>query len=120
MLEKPTLISNHSTPSTEHNVHGLERAGSLAGGALMLAKGVRRGGVVGILQAVVGGLALVRGVRGQCATKAWLQRHRSELDSLRGDVERGAADLALLKASADAATRTATVTGNTSLNTPKL
>ncbi|MDH0300471.1 MULTISPECIES: YgaP-like transmembrane domain [unclassified Pseudomonas] len=106
------MLDFHSTPVLrEHNVHGLERASSLAGGALMISKGLRHGGLLGLLQVAVGGLALARGVSGHCSTKAWWQRHRAQYLRLHADIERGAAELKALKASADAATRTATVTG---------
>ncbi|MBA1201457.1 DUF2892 domain-containing protein [Pseudomonas capeferrum] len=115
------MLDIHSKPdASEHNVHGLERASSLAGGAFMISKGLRHGGLAGILQVAVGGLALMRGVKGHCSAKAWLQRHRNELHDLRSDIEGKAADLAALKANADVATRTVTVTGNDSLNSPKL
>ncbi|MDD2132423.1 DUF2892 domain-containing protein [Pseudomonas sp. 17391] len=97
--------------SPEHNVQGLERVGSLAGGALMFSKGLRHGGLVGLLQMVVGGLAVARGVSGHCSTKAWWQRHRQEYNRLRSDIERSAEQLQALKASAKAATREVTVTG---------
>ena len=84
--------------SPEHNVQGLERVGSLAGGALMFSKGLRHGGLVGLLQMVVGGLAVARGVSGHCSTKAWWQRHRQEYNRLRADIEQSAAQLQALKA----------------------
>jgi uncharacterized membrane protein len=99
------------TNPQQHNVHGLERASSLAGGALMISKGLRQGGLLGMLQVAVGGLALARGVSGHCSTKAWWQRHRAEYLRLHRDIERGAAELKALQASAEAATHTATVTG---------
>lgn len=101
------------TPLLVHtrNVHGWERASSLAGGALMISKGLRHGGLIGLLQIVVGGMALARGVSGHCSTKAWWQRHRADYLRLRGDIERGAAELKALKASAEAATQGVTVTG---------
>ncbi|MFG0409203.1 DUF2892 domain-containing protein [Pseudomonas sp. FYR_11] len=105
------MLDSHSAAPSQHNVHGLERASSLAGGALMFSKGLRRGGLVGLLQMAVGGLAVARGVSGHCATKAWWQRHRQEYQRLRSDIERSAADLEALKASAEAATRGVTVTG---------
>jgi len=106
------MLDIHSaTASSQHNVHGLERVSSLAGGALMFSKGLRHGGLVGLLQMVVGGLAVARGVSGHCSTKAWWQRHRQEYQRLRADIERSAAELETLKASADAATRGVTVTG---------
>ena len=42
------------TPFQSHppqNVHGWERIGSLAGGVLMMGKGLRRGGVIVVLNA---------------------------------------------------------------------
>ncbi|WP_336333929.1 DUF2892 domain-containing protein [Pseudomonas putida] len=105
------MLDIHSAASSQHNVHGLERVGSLAGGALMFSKGLRHGGLVGLLQMVVGGLALARGVSGHCSTKAWWQRHRQEYQRLRADIERSGAELEVLKASARAATRGVTVTG---------
>ncbi|MFB4392267.1 MULTISPECIES: DUF2892 domain-containing protein [unclassified Pseudomonas] len=97
--------------ASDRNVHGWERASSLAGGALMIGKGLRHGGAIGLLQVVVGGLALARGVSGHCSTKAWWQRHRAEYLGLRADIQRSARELEALKASADAATRGVTVTG---------
>ncbi|MNH30632.1 hypothetical protein D3C79_909390 [compost metagenome] len=106
------MLDIHSAAaSSQHNVHGLERISSLAGGALMLSKGLRHGGLVGLLQMVVGGLAVARGVSGHCSTKAWWQRHRQEYQRLRADIERSAAELEVLKASARAATSGVTVTG---------
>ena len=106
------MLDIHSAAtSQDKNVHGLERASSLAGGALMVSKGLRHGGLVGLLQIAVGGLALARGLSGHCATKAWWQRHRQEYHRLRSDIEHSAAELEALKASAEAATRGVTVTG---------
>jgi len=114
MLDIHSLNNPH-----EKNVHGLERASSLAGGALLLSKGLRRGGLVGILQVAVGGLALVRGFSGHCAAKSWLQQRRGQLHTLRSDIEQDAADLKALRTNADAATREASVTGDDGLLTPK-
>ncbi|WP_043202654.1 YgaP family membrane protein [Pseudomonas putida] len=105
------MLDIHAAASSQHNVHGLERVGSLAGGALMLSKGLRHGGLIGLLQMVVGGIAVARGVSGHCSTKAWWQQHRQEYHRLRSDIERSAAELEVLKASARAATRGVTVTG---------
>ncbi|HDS1746661.1 MULTISPECIES: DUF2892 domain-containing protein [Pseudomonas] len=106
------MLDIHSTTaSQDHNVQGLERVGSLAGGALMFTKGMRHGGLVGLLQMAVGGLAVARGVSGHCSTKAWWQKHRQEYHRLRSDIERSATELEALKRSAEAATRGVTVTG---------
>ncbi|HEK1687652.1 TPA: DUF2892 domain-containing protein [Pseudomonas putida] len=106
------MLDIHSASDRhEHNVQGWERVSSLAGGALMISKGMRHGGLIGLLQVAVGGMALARGIKGHCATKAWFHKHRAEYLRLHADIERGAAELKALKASAEAATRTVTVTG---------
>lgn len=57
----------------QHNVQGLERAASLAGGTLLIGKGLRRGGLGGCLQVMLGGLTLARGLSGRCRLKAAMQ-----------------------------------------------
>ena len=70
------------------NVHGWERAASLAGGLMLLRKGMRRGGLSGMLQLALGGMALARGVSGRCEAKRMLtasqpeQRQRSRSDAM--------------------------------------
>lgn len=103
----------------EHNVQGWERAGSVAGGVIMVGKGLRRGGLFGLIQVAIGGVALARGITGHSSVKSLLERGRSDLDKLRSSIERNGAELEALKASADAATRSATVTGHDSLKNPK-
>lgn len=100
----------------DHNVTGWERVSSLAGGALMASKGMRRGGLIGLLQVTVGGLALARGLKGQCQAKAWLQKQRADYRRLNAEIDRGAAELRALKDSAESATRTVTVTGKDPLS----
>lgn len=51
------------------NVHGWERAASVAGGLILLGKGVRRGGLSGLVQIAMGGMALARGMTGRCEAK---------------------------------------------------
>ena len=51
------------------NVHGWERTASVAGGLMLLGKGLRRGGVSGLLQLAMGGMALARGISGRCEAK---------------------------------------------------
>lgn len=51
------------------NVHGLERAASLTGGAVLLTRGLRRGGLLGLVQLAMGGMAMFRGVSGRCEMK---------------------------------------------------
>lgn len=103
----------------DHNVQGWERAGSVAGGMIMVGKGLRRGGLFGLIQVAIGGVALARGITGHSSVKSLLERGRSDLDMLRSSIERNGAELEALKASAEAATYSATVTGNDSLKNPK-
>lgn len=51
------------------NVEGFERAASIAGGLVLVGRGIRRGGFLGIVEFVIGGMVLARGVSGQCESK---------------------------------------------------
>ncbi|WP_028239590.1 YgaP-like transmembrane domain [Stutzerimonas azotifigens] len=109
--------------SVPQNVHGFERAASIAGGLVLLGKGLRRGGLGGMLQLAMGGMVLARGVTGRCEAKrvltdldehASMAEHKSSympLDASESDRDR-------LRANATAATETATVTGDDSLRSP--
>jgi hypothetical protein len=55
--------------SQPQNVHGLERAASLTGGAVLLTRGLRRGGLIGLAELAMGGMALLRGISGRCEMK---------------------------------------------------
>jgi hypothetical protein len=66
------------------NVHGWERTASVAGGLMLLGKGLRRGGLSGMLQLAMGGMALARGMSGRCEAKRILtetehQSHRQDM-----------------------------------------
>ncbi len=63
---------NSPYESHDQNVHGWERAASLAGGLLLLGLGARRGGASGLLQAAAGALVLLRGISGRCEAKRLL------------------------------------------------
>lgn len=65
---------SHDIP---HNVHGWERAASIAGGLLFLGKGLRRGGIGGLVQMALGGAALTRGMTGRCEAKRIYDEYRS-------------------------------------------
>ncbi|MGE8189369.1 YgaP family membrane protein [Pseudomonas sp. NPDC086278] len=103
----------------EQNVHGWERVGSLAGGVVMMGKGLRRGGIFGLIQVAIGGVALARGITGHSSAKSLLEKSRQDMNNVRAKIERAGEELNKLKANAEAATKTATVTGNDSLNSPK-
>ncbi|CAH0321594.1 MULTISPECIES: YgaP family membrane protein [Pseudomonas] len=101
------------------NVQGWERIGSLAGGVVMVGKGLRRGGVFGLLQVAIGGVAMARGITGHSSAKSFLEKSRQDMVNARARIERAGEELSRLKANAKAATKTATVTGNDSLKSPK-
>lgn len=122
MSELKRVERIESTPfqtSADQNVHGWERIGSLAGGVMMVGKGLRRGGIFGLIQVAIGGVALARGITGHSSAKSLLEKSRQDMDNVRAKIQRAAEDLNRLKANAEAATKTATVTGNDSLKSPK-
>ncbi|KAB0499885.1 YgaP family membrane protein [Pseudomonas vancouverensis] len=111
-----------STPfqsPSEQNVQGWERIGSLAGGVVMMGKGLRRGGLFGLIQVAIGGVALARGITGHSSAKSLLEKSRQDMNNVRAKIQRAGEELSQLKANAEAATKTATVTGNDSLKSPK-
>ncbi|MGL6242903.1 YgaP family membrane protein [Pseudomonas sp.] len=122
MSELKRVERIESTPfqtHSEQNVHGWERVGSLAGGVLMMGKGLRRGGIFGLIQVAIGGVALARGITGHSSAKSLLEKSRQDMNTVRAKIERAGEELSKLKANAEAATHTATVTGNDSLKSPK-
>ncbi|WP_085724702.1 DUF2892 domain-containing protein [Pseudomonas sp. R37(2017)] len=111
-----------STPfqsPSEQNVQGWERIGSLAGGVVMVGKGLRRGGIFGLIQVAIGGVALARGITGHSSAKSLLEKGRQDMNNVRAKIQRAGEELSQLKANAEAATKSATVTGNDSLKSPK-
>ncbi|MGH8390333.1 MAG: YgaP family membrane protein [Pseudomonas sp.] len=111
-----------STPfqsSSDQNVQGWERIGSLAGGVVMVGKGLRRGGIFGLIQVAIGGVALARGITGHSSAKSLLEKSRQDMNNVRAKIQLAGEELKALKANAEAATKTATVTGNDSLKSPK-
>ncbi|CAI9001157.1 DUF2892 domain-containing protein [Pseudomonas sp. IT-P294] len=111
----PTPFQTHS----DQNVQGWERIGSLAGGVVMMGKGLRRGGVFGLIQVAIGGVALARGITGHSSVKSLLEKSRQDMNNVRAKIQRAGEELNQLKANAEAATKTATVTANDSLKSPK-
>lgn len=106
-------------PHPDQNVQGRERIGSLAGGVLMMGKGVRRGGFLGLIQLAIGGAVLARGITGHCSAKSLMEKGRSDLQSARSTIERAGAELSELQANAEKAVKTATVNGIDALTEPK-
>ena len=66
---QPQTSPVRSGTSSEINVTGIERAVSVAGGALLLSKGLRKGGLFGLISLAMGGAAIYRGVTGHCEMK---------------------------------------------------
>ncbi|MCO5364712.1 DUF2892 domain-containing protein [Pseudomonas alliivorans] len=106
-------------PHPDQNVQGWERIGSLAGGVLMMGKGVRRGGFLGLIQLAIGGAVLARGITGHCSAKSLMEKGRSDLQSARSTIERAGAELSELQSNAEKAVKTATVNGIDALTEPK-
>ena len=92
------------------NVHGWERIGSVAGGVIMVGKGLRRGGIFGLIQVAIGGVALTRGFTGHSTLKDKLVQGRQEMNSVRTKIERAGAELKNLKTKAEVAAEKATKT----------
>ena len=107
----------HDTP--EQNVQGWERIGSLAGGVLMMGKGLRRGGIFGLVQLAIGGAVLARGITGHCSTKSLLEKSRSEMDVARARIEKAGAELSKLKTKAEVAAEEAVVKSVEAVTEPK-
>ena len=121
MSELKPVERIESTPfqsPSGQNVQGWERIGSLAGGVVMVGKGLRRGGIFGLIQVAIGGVALARGITGHSSAKSLLEKSRQDMHNVRAKIQRAGEELKTLKANAEAATKTATVTGNDSLNSP--
>ncbi|WP_223456392.1 MULTISPECIES: DUF2892 domain-containing protein [unclassified Pseudomonas] len=122
MSELKRVERIESTPfqsPSEQNVQGWERIGSLAGGVVMVGKGLRRGGIFGLVQVAIGGVALARGITGHSSAKSLLEKGRQDMNNVRAKIQRAGEELSQMKANAEAATKTATVTGNDSLKSPK-
>ena len=122
MSELKPVERIESTPfqsPSGQNVQGWERLGSLAGGVVMVGKGLRRGGIFGLIQVAIGGVALARGITGHSSAKSLLEKSRQDMNNVRAKIQRAGEELKTLKANAEAATKTASVTGNDALRSPK-
>ncbi|MET0124065.1 YgaP family membrane protein [Pseudomonas caspiana] len=103
----------------QQNVQGWERVGSLAGGVLMMGKGLRRGGFFGLIQLAIGGAVLARGITGHCSAKSLVEKSRSDLDIAKSRIKRAGDELSLLKTKAEVATEDALTEGLEALTKPK-
>ncbi|MEG8233624.1 DUF2892 domain-containing protein [Pseudomonas orientalis] len=114
MSDSKTLrpVIEHLQPDAQRtqNVHGWERIGSVAGGVMMVGKGLRRGGLFGLIQVAIGGVALARGFTGHSSLKDKLEQGRQEMNSVRTKIERAGAELKNLKTKAEVAAEKAVKT----------
>lgn len=65
---------SRTTAAPQRNVQGWERAASIGGGLLLLVKGARKGGVLGLVNMGIGGMGLLRGISGHCEAKRVFNR----------------------------------------------
>lgn len=107
---RPIIESTPFQARPTQNVHGWERIGSVAGGVMMVGKGLRRGGVFGLLQVAIGGVALARGFTGHSSLKDKLEQGRQEMNSVRTKIERAGEELKNLKTKAQVGAEKATKT----------
>ncbi|AQY64968.1 DUF2892 domain-containing protein [Pseudomonas veronii] len=107
---RPVIESTPRQARPTQNVHGWERIGSVAGGVIMVGKGLRRGGIFGLLQVAIGGVALTRGFTGHSSLKDKLEQGRQEMNSLRTKIERAGDELKNLKTKAQTGAEKATKT----------
>jgi uncharacterized membrane protein len=107
---RPIIESTPFQARPTQNVHGWERIGSVAGGVMMVGKGLRRGGVFGLLQVAIGGVALARGFTGHSSLKDQLEQGRQEMNSVRTKIERAGEELKNLKTKAQVGAEKATKT----------
>jgi hypothetical protein len=63
----------------------------------MVGKGLRRGGLFGLIQVAIGGVALARGITGHSSAKSLLEKGRRDIDNVRARIERAGAELNALK-----------------------
>ena len=71
--------------NSNHNVKGTERTLSVVGGLALVGCGLRHGGLSGLLQIAIGGMALMRGATGHCELK---EKLCSKLDKSDNDIAR--------------------------------
>ena len=59
-----------SSSGNTGSVEGWEKIASIGGGALLLTRGLRKGGIFGLANMAMGACAIFRGVTGHCALKS--------------------------------------------------
>nr|WP_314567980.1 DUF2892 domain-containing protein [uncultured Pseudomonas sp.] len=105
---RPIIEHTPYETQSQQNVHGWERIGSVAGGVMMVGKGLRRGGIFGLIQVAIGGVALARGFTGHSSLKDKLAQGRQQMNTVRAKIERAGEELQNLKTKAEVAAEKAT------------
>lgn len=85
-----------SVIAPSHNLNGWERALSIGAGLVMTTRGLRRGGIGGIYRAGLGGLLVLRGLRGHCSVKGFTQDPAEEIRFLSAELRRASNALSQL------------------------
>ncbi|MNJ71612.1 hypothetical protein D3C77_681770 [compost metagenome] len=62
-------MNDDQTDQSTPNVQGFERTASIVGGVMLLGCGIRKGGLVGLIEMALGGMAIARGTTGRCSIK---------------------------------------------------
>lgn len=91
--------------SHPQNVHGWERAICITSGVAMVGTGLRHGGLLGSLRALLGGVVLVRGLTGRCPAKQIIAERQSELLEIKAKLQAAADQLTALNASSGKKTK---------------
>ena len=107
--------TEQSTP----NVQGFERTASIVGGVMLLGCGIRKGGLAGLIEMALGGMAIARGATGHCAMKRALCQACAKGDcgehrSHRYSGEAGQGMSSETGSGSSSGTRSSTTTGPTS------
>lgn len=63
-------VASSNFNSTSGKVEGWEKMASIGGGALLLTRGLRKGGIFGLANMAMGACAIYRGMSGHCALKS--------------------------------------------------
>lgn len=119
MSDTPIIERIDTTPLPQQNVQGWERVGSLAGGVLMMGKGLRRGGFFGLIQLAIGGAVLARGITGHCSAKSLIEKSRNDLDVATSRIKRAGDELSRMKSKAEVVAENAIADGLDALTKPK-
>jgi hypothetical protein len=85
----------------------------------MMGKGLRRGGIFGLIQLAIGGAVLARGITGHCSAKSLIEKSRSDLDTAKARIKRAGDELSLLKTKAEVTAENAVADGVDALTKPK-